>query len=35
MRQTIALLLALLRGANEFAMLQRWRVQSWMLRHSR
>lgn len=35
MRTTLAIVLALLRGLNEFANLQRWRVQDWMLRLGR
>jgi hypothetical protein len=35
MHHTIALLVGFLRGFNEFAMLLRWRVQAWMLRHGR
>ena len=35
MRHTAAIAVALLRGLNEFAMLLRWRVQAWMLRHGR
>jgi hypothetical protein len=35
MRHTLAIVVALLRGCNEFAMLLRWRLQAWMLRHGR
>jgi hypothetical protein len=35
MRISVSVLLELLRGVAEFAMLQRWRMQAWMLRHGR
>ncbi|MDB5860754.1 MAG: hypothetical protein JWQ76_4443 [Ramlibacter sp.] len=35
MRPSPTVLLALARGLAEFAVLQRWRLQSWVLRHGR